>query len=155
MTCFIRAVLALGLALAVGPARAQQAPEAARAGVASIDFLDVGQGDSILMRSPEGKTALVDAGPTKEGAVRTLKRRGIRSIDLVIVSHHHSDHYGGMDQVIRNFHPSYFVATGSSHTTKTYLKLLQSVRDLGITAVEPTSKSRKIELGTVELTIFP
>jgi beta-lactamase superfamily II metal-dependent hydrolase len=108
-----------------------------------------------LIRSPEGKTALVDAGPTKEGAVRTLKRKGITSIDLVIVSHHHSDHYGGMDQVIRNYHPGYFVATGSSHTTKTYLKLLQSVRDLGITAVEPTAKSRKIELGTVELTIFP
>ena len=73
----------------------------------------------------------------------------------MIVSHHHSDHYGGMDQVIRNFKPKYFMATGSSHTTKGYLKLLQTVKAEGITAVEPTAKPRKIELGSVLLTVFP
>ncbi|MGC8640067.1 MAG: ComEC/Rec2 family competence protein [Isosphaeraceae bacterium] len=120
-----------------------------------IDFLDIGQGDSILIRSPEGKTALVDAGPTKDGATRLLKQKGISAIDIVIVSHHHSDHYGGMEQVIRNFKPRYFMATGSSHTTKGYLRLLETVKSEGITAVEPTSKQRKIELGSVNLTVFP
>jgi competence protein ComEC len=120
-----------------------------------IDFLDVGQGDSILIRSPGGKTALVDAGPSRDAATRALKRKGIESLDIVILSHHHSDHYGGMDQVIRNFKPKYFMATGSSHTTKMYLKLLQTVKDEGITSVQPTSKPRKIELGTVVLTVFP
>jgi beta-lactamase superfamily II metal-dependent hydrolase len=152
---FVRLALILCVSAPLSHAQSTSGWSGAWSKRVSVDFLDVGQGDSILIHSPEDKTALVDAGPTKEGAVRTLKRRGIKSIDLVIVSHHHSDHYGGMDQVIRSFHPSYFVATGSSHTTKTYLKLLQSVRDLGITAVEPTSKPRKIELGTVELTIFP
>ena len=60
-----------------------------------------------------------------------------------------------MDQVIRNFKPKYFMATGSSHTTKGYLKLLQTVKSEGITAVEPTAKPRKIELGSVLLTVFP
>lgn len=121
----------------------------------SIEFLDIGQGDSILIRSPEGKTALVDAGPSRDGAARLLRRKGITSIDLVIVSHHHSDHYGGMDQVVREFKPRYFLATGSSHTTKMYLKLLQTVKAEGITAVTPTAKPRKIELGSVVLTVFP
>ena len=120
-----------------------------------IDFLDIGQGDSILIRSPEGKTALVDAGPSRDAAAQLLKRKGITALDIVIVSHHHSDHYGGMDQVIRNFKPKYFMATGSSHTTKSYLKLLQTVKAEGITAVEPTAKPRKIELGSVILTVFP
>jgi beta-lactamase superfamily II metal-dependent hydrolase len=114
-----------------------------------IDFLDIGQGDSILIRSPEGKTALVDAGPSRDAATKLLKRKGITALDIVIVSHHHSDHYGGMDQVIRNFKPKYFMATGSSHTTKNYLKLLQTVRAEGTTAVAPTAKPRKIELGSV------
>ena len=120
-----------------------------------IDFLDIGQGDSILIRSPEGKTALVDAGPSRDAAAKLLKRKGITALDIVIVSHHHSDHYGGMDQVVRNFKPKYFMATGSSHTTKDYLKLLQTVKAEGITAVAPTAKPRKIELGSVLLTVFP
>jgi len=120
-----------------------------------VDFLDIGQGDSILVRSPEGKAALIDAGPTRDGAIRTLKSKGIRSIDMVIVTHHHSDHYGGMEQVILNYKPKYFVATGSSHTTRGYLKLLQTVKTEGITAVEPTGKERKVDLGSVLLTVFP
>ena len=108
-----------------------------------------------MIRSPEGKAALVDAGPSKDGASRLLKQKGVSAIDIVIVSHHHSDHYGGMDQVIRNFRPKYFMASGSSHTTKGYLKLLQTVKTEGITAVEPTAKPRKIELGSVLLTVFP
>jgi beta-lactamase superfamily II metal-dependent hydrolase len=82
MRAFGRILVALGL-LAL--------PVAARAQVATVDFLDVGQGDAILVRSPEGKAALVDAGPNKE-VVSLLKQRGVRSIDLVVVSHHHSDH---------------------------------------------------------------
>jgi beta-lactamase superfamily II metal-dependent hydrolase len=120
-----------------------------------VDFLDVGQGDSVLIRSPEGKTALIDAGPTRDGALNQLKRKGIDSIDIVILSHHHSDHYMGMEQVILACRPKYFMATGSAHTTRTYLKLLQTVKSEGITYVQPTGKPRKIELGAVDLTVFP
>ena len=118
-------------------------------------MLDIGQGDSILIRSPEGKTALIDAGPTKEGALDVLKRQGITHLDLVAISHHHSDHYGGMEEVVRAMRPRYFLASHSGHSTKTYLKLLKTVEAQSITAIQPTSRPRKIELGSVELTIFP
>jgi competence ComEA-like helix-hairpin-helix protein len=146
-------VLALGLALLVGPAPAQQ-PTPRRAATLTIDVLDVGQGDAILIRSPEGKTALVDAGPSRH-VVELLKARGIERIDLVVVSHHHHDHYGGMAAVIREFQPRVFLASGSSHTTPTYLRLLELVRDQGIQAIQPTDRPRRIELGLVVLTIFP
>jgi beta-lactamase superfamily II metal-dependent hydrolase len=121
----------------------------------TIEVLDVGQGDSILIRSPEGKTALIDAGPTRTAALSALKRKGISSLDLVAISHHHSDHYGGMDAVVKAMKPRYFVASRSGHATTLYLKLLKTVEAQGITVVEPTAKPRKIELGSVELTIFP
>ena len=120
-----------------------------------VEVLDVGQGDSILIRSPEGKTALIDAGPTREGALKVLRSKGIERLDLVAISHHHSDHYGGMAEVVRALKPRYFLATNSSHSTRSYLELLHTVEAQGIVAVKPTSRSRKIDLGSVELTMFP
>jgi beta-lactamase superfamily II metal-dependent hydrolase len=121
----------------------------------TIEVLDVGQGDSILLKSPEGKTALIDAGPTRYAALKALKREGITALDMVAISHHHSDHYGGMDEVVKAMKPRYFVASRSGHTTSLYLKLLKTVEAQGMTVVQPSAKPRKIELGTVELTIFP
>ena len=147
-------IIGIGLALMVGPASAQQAPPV-RARTARVEFLDVGQGDAILIRSPEGKTALVDAGPHKDVAAELLRCRGIKSLDLVVVSHHHADHYGGMEAVIREFQPRVFLASASSHTTTHYLRLLELVRDRGIQAIQPTERPRRIELGSVVLTVFP
>jgi competence protein ComEC len=147
-------LVALGLLMVPAPAPEQDQPVPAPKNPAIIDILDVGQGDSILIRSPEGKTALIDAGPSKE-IVPQLKRRGVRTIDLVVVSHHHADHYGGMDDVIRAFHPRVFLATDSSHSTPNYLRLIQLVRDSDMQAILPRDTRRKIELGSVVLTVLP
>jgi competence protein ComEC len=147
-------LLGLFFTAARGSAQAQLFGRPA-ARVATVEVLDVGQGDSILIRSPEGKTALIDAGPTRDGALAVLRRKGIKSLDMVAISHHHSDHYGGMDQVVRAMKPRYFLASRSGHSTSLYLKLLKTVEAEGINAIEPTARARKIELGSVELTIFP
>jgi hypothetical protein len=147
-------LVALGLTIAPTSAMARGTPALDKTDVATIDVLDVGQGDAILIRSPEGKTALIDAGPSKD-IVPALRRKGVTSIDLVVVSHHHADHYGGMDDVIRAFHPGVFLATDSSHTTPQYLKLLTLVRGSRMQAVFPTDVPRKLELGSVVLTVLP
>jgi beta-lactamase superfamily II metal-dependent hydrolase len=154
MTRLARFALIAGLALASRPAVAQERL-ARTARVATIEFLDVGQGDAILIRSPEGKSALVDAGPHKELAANLLRGRGITSLDLVALSHHHQDHYGGMEEVIRRFRPRVFLDSGSSHTTLHYLRLIELVRDRGIMTIRPSDRPRRIELGSVVLTVFP
>jgi competence protein ComEC len=153
--CF-NALVMTGLALVAMP-RPTEAQLFGRpaARPATIEVLDVGQGDSILIQSPEGKTALIDAGPSKNAALSILRRKGITSLDLVAISHHHSDHYGGMDAVVRAMKPRYFLASRSGHTTSLYLKLLKTVEAENATVIEPTSRPRKIELGSLELTIFP
>jgi competence protein ComEC len=81
-----------------------------------VTAIDVGQGDSILVVTPQGKTLLVDSGgPAGPGGSQLdfgedvvspyLWSRGISHLDAVAISHGHSDHMGGMSAVIRNFRP--------------------------------------------------
>ena len=149
--------LAFALAVALGPtSMTAQEGQAGGLGpaVASFSVLDVGQGDAILIRSPEGKTALIDAGPSHH-VVDLLRERGVASLDLLAISHHHQDHFGGAEAVVQAFKPRVFLASDSAHTSPHYLRLLELVRDLGIRAIGPTAAPRKVELGSVALTVFP
>lgn len=119
---------------------------------ARIIFLDVGQGDAVVIRSPEGKVALVDAGRDAD-ILALLRRHGIDSIDIAIASHAHADHIGGMESVIRSLPVRYYMDNGFAHTTSTYLNLMQTLRASGITYLEATA--RTISLGSVELTVLP
>lgn len=72
-------------------------------GELQVHVLNIGQGDSILIISPTGKTALVDAGETGDGTIvlDALKRYGATGVDLFIATHAHADHIGAADEVIR------------------------------------------------------
>ena len=71
----------------------------------SVHFLDVGQGDSTLIRSPGGKYMLIDCGPTDSGeyVVKYLKDLGVEVLDYLLITHPHEDHYGGAERGIGNF----------------------------------------------------
>lgn len=151
------AIAALGCFLAFAMLSGPRPPRADRpapGGALTLEFLDVGQGDAILIRSPEGKTALIDAGPSRHVA-DLLHDRGIRGLDLAVVSHHHADHYGGMAEVVRQFRPRAFLDADSSHASGQYLALLEAVEKAGCASIRPTSAPRNVDLGSVRLTILP
>ncbi|MBQ1820642.1 MAG: MBL fold metallo-hydrolase [Clostridia bacterium] len=68
----------------------------------SVTMIDVGQGDSILLVSPEGRTMLVDAGPSDafSNISDELQKRGVSSLDVVVATHPHDDHIGSMASVL-------------------------------------------------------
>jgi competence protein ComEC len=84
-----------------------------------VEAIDVGQGDSLLLITPDGKTLLIDGGGFggaqeatqdfdigEEVVSPALWARGIRHLDAVALSHAHSDHMGGLPAVLRNFRPT-------------------------------------------------
>ena len=85
-----------------------------------MEAIDVGQGDSLLLITPDGKTLLVDGGGFgggphqapqdfdigEEVVSQALWSRGIRHLDAAALTHAHSDHMGGLPAVLRNFHPA-------------------------------------------------
>lgn len=98
-----------------------------------VHFLDVGQGDSILIQTPNGKTILVDGGPKSAGdeVVAYLKSLKINTLDYVVATHPDADHIGGLLDVLAAFQVEHFIDSGKVSTTDTYIALLNAVKNEG------------------------
>ena len=115
----LRTTAVAALLLAAVAATAPRTIERPR-GALLMEAIDVGQGDSLLLITPDGRTLLVDGGGFGGGPRQapqsfdigeevvspTLWARGIRHLDAVALTHAHSDHMGGLPAVLRNFHPA-------------------------------------------------
>jgi|GEM_PF-425283 len=108
-------------------------------GEMKVHFIDVGQGDSILIQSHDGKNILVDGGPKSAGktVVNYLKSKGVKKLDYVVATHPDADHVGGLIAVLNSISVGKFVNSGKSHTTETYTQLLKLVEQKNIKYIEP------------------
>ncbi len=104
----------------------------------TVHFLDVGRGDSILLEY-DGKSILIDAGESDQGEVVSdyLKDQGISKLDYVVATHPHSDHIGGMVDVLNNFKVEHFIDSGYPHTSKTYENMLTTIDQKNIPFTTP------------------
>lgn len=97
-------------------------------------FLDVGQGASQLLVSPNGKTMLIDAGDNDKEQLMLdyMKKYGITKLDIVIGTHPDADHIGGLDKVIDHLDIGKVYLPKASSNTKTYESLLTSIKQKGL-----------------------
>lgn len=111
------------------------------AGTLQVSVLDVGQGDAILIRSPVGKTMLVDAGDTDAGSrvVADLQTAGVTGLDAAVATHAHADHIGGYQAILSHFTVGTFYDPGYPATSSTYEKMLTTIGQKRIRFVTPTA----------------
>ena len=119
----------------------------------SIYFLDVGQGDSSIIITPDDRVVMIDSGPDESLILNHLQNLGISQIDLLIATHAHADHITGMDKIIAKYKPKAFIDPGIPHTTATYQRMITAIDKYNINYYEGIS--RKINLGSLTLTILP
>ncbi|RDV30196.1 MBL fold metallo-hydrolase [Lysinibacillus capsici] len=99
-----------------------------------VHFIDVGQGDSILIESPSGKTMLIDGGVKGAGQqiVSYLKELGINKLDIVVATHPDADHIGGLIPVLDNMTIEQFYDSGKVHTSQTFEEMLTRIDEKNI-----------------------
>ena len=114
----------------------------------AVDFLDVGQGDAILIKAPSGQNILIDGGPDKT----VIKRLGEnlpwwdKRIDLMILTHPHDDHVTGLIDVLKRYSVGKILYTGVNHNAPNYLAWLKLTRD-SKTPLIIIDKAQIIKLG--------
>jgi competence protein ComEC len=92
-------------------------------------FINVGQGDSTLLMTPNGKSVLIDGGKRSAGedVVSYLRNEGITSLDLVVATHPDADHIGGLIDVLEQFNVEKVLDSGQTHTSQTYMDYLNLI----------------------------
>jgi len=141
-------------------------PPAVTRGALEITAIDVGQGDSIFVAMPGGKLMLLDGGgiATFGKHVRTnlnigedvvspyLWSRSIRSLNVVVLSHAHDDHIGGLPAVLENFHVKE-LWTGATPDSPAWTALRRKAEDLGVKII-PLTQGRQFDYSGVRFEVL-
>jgi competence protein ComEC len=154
----VAGLLAGALAIVFVPPRVQW-----HSGVLEVTAIDVGQGDSLLIVTPQGKTLLLDSGGVggvshsdfdvgEEVVSPYLWARGIQHLDAVAISHPHSDHIGGMRAVIANFRPKE-LWYGLDSPTPEFAELAAAAKSFNVLLM-PHTAGDEFELGGVRFRVL-
>ena len=94
----------------------------------SINIIDVGQGDCILIQTPNNKNILIDGGDEDSSHLvkSYLKRKKVKSLDYIIATHPDSDHIGGLDDIINKFKIQKFYMPEQSTDSQSFKNLILS-----------------------------
>jgi competence protein ComEC len=98
-----------------------------------VHFINVGQGDSIYIKAPNGEDIIIDGG-NKDGSdvVAYLKKQKVDDIEIMIATHPDADHIGGLDEVLAAYKVEQVYAPKVSHTTQAYKDFLNAVKREGL-----------------------
>lgn len=139
----------VSLALFLSPASAEKARQL------RYYALDVGQGDCSLFVLPDGRNVVFDAGPRSNAkkTVNYLKSCGVRKIDLLVASHPHEDHIGGMKELLSKIPVKQIWDSGYNHGSKVQRDFYQMIKDKKIPFGRP-KRGYSAEMGGVEFKVL-
>jgi len=114
----------------------------------TVNFLDIGQGDGILIQTPHDQNILIDGGDGAQILQQLPKFMPFydRTIDLMILTHPHDDHVGGLSYILKRYRVKRILYTGVVHNSPTYLNFLAIIKrkQIPITIID---RPQKIWLG--------
>lgn len=114
----------------------------------SVSILNVGQGDSILIQTPEYKNILIDAGENSQVIDELGSKINFfdQTIDLAIITHPHRDHFGGFLDVMQKYPIKRFMLTGASASDPMYTALLDAIKTQKIPIIFPNN-DKDLQIG--------
>ena len=114
----------------------------------TVHFINVGQGDSILIQV-NGKNMLIDAGPktSSKTLLNYLNSQNIAKLDYVIATHPHEDHIGGMSFVINKYSINKFYAPKVTQSTKIFEQMIESLQNKNLNIIPINENTTSIDLG--------
>ncbi len=123
-------------------------------GSLSVSFIDVGQGDGVLVQAG-GQEHLIDAGRPEEGpnVVDFVRSRGVKDLDGIVVSNPDADHIGGFLDVFDAFEVETVYVSGDPKGTLTYNTFLRGARDEG-SELEVVRAGRRMDWGGVQADVI-
>lgn len=136
----------------------QAGPPISEESFLKVHFIDVGQGDATLIQQINQDNTynmLIDAGNNGDGGylVEYLKDQGVKTLDYIIGTHPHSDHIGGLDDVIKGFQVGAIIMPKVIANTRTFEEVMEAVSDKGLSITSPVPGT-SYPLGEAEFTIL-
>jgi len=121
----------------------------------AVHFIDIGQGDSILIQTPDNEFMLIDTGEKNQYDKLNgyLKHFGVNKFKYIIFTHPHSDHIGSAVNIVKNYNIETLIMPPVTHTTKTFTNLIDLLEQKQI-EITPSVCGDKYQFGDAEFTIL-
>jgi competence protein ComEC len=127
-------VVRCGLMILLGLLVGLSSVQAATNKLLRIHFIDVGQADCILIQAPGGQNMLVDAGNRDDASLVSayLTAQGVRRLQVIVGTHPHEDHIGGMAAIVKQFASGRLYLPKAAANTQTFIDLLTAIKSKGL-----------------------
>lgn len=119
----------------------------------TVTFFEVGQGDSILIQTSEGKNMLIDGGYPDSRAMNKLRERNVTHLDVMLLTHQHDDHVGGLAEILRTIDVDQVIDNGHKIETPMFLDY-QAALDDSSAEYRVVKSGDKISLGRLTFDVL-